>query len=231
MKKTLTLFILLCITLAIKAQSTEDYIAKHVAHAQQLMRTHQLPASLILAVAIHESAAGKSKIARYLNNHFGVKGENSSLEIRSAYKDYPSADSSYNHFISFLHSRPYFNVLFGKYDQYDFYNWAKGIQRGGYAHSRTWSAKVIALIKKYELFKYDERPEGYIEPAVPVVKTATKISTSSNKKSVVKSVFYTVKKGDNLNKIAEKNHTTSSALMRKNGLKSSTLQPGQRIKL
>jgi flagellum-specific peptidoglycan hydrolase FlgJ len=117
MKKFFTLLSLVIASLSLKAQSTEDYISAHVAHAQELMRVHQLPASIILAVAIHESAAGKSKIAKYLNNHFGVKGANSSTEIKSAYRDYPSVDSSYNHFVSFLLSRSYFNVLFDKYDQ------------------------------------------------------------------------------------------------------------------
>ena len=235
MKRIFTIFVLLGAVLSSKAQSTEDYIAEHVTHAQQLMRVHQLPASIILAVAIHESAAGKSKIARYLNNHFGVKGSNTNTEIHSAYRDYPTVDSSYNHFISFLQSRPYFNVLFGKYDQYDFMNWARGIQRGGYAHSRTWATQVIGLIKKYELFKYDERPDDYVEPLIAVVPAVVKTRSISRgkKRSTVAKRFnaYIVKKGDNLNKIAERNGTTSAALMRKNGLKSASLQPGQRIKL
>lgn len=234
MRKTLTFLLLLGATLTAKAQSTEAYIAEHVAHAQELMRVHQLPASIILAVAIHESAAGKSKIAKYLNNHFGVKGSNSSTEIRSAYRDYPTVDSSYNHFISFLHSRPYFNILFAKYDQYDFSNWARGIQRGGYAHSRSWASQVIGLINKYELFKYDERPEDYILPVVNIPMISSRKATSSTKKTTsakARKSYYTIKKGDNLNKLAEQRGTTAAALMRKNGLKSASLSPGQRIKL
>ena len=229
-------FLILCLAVSsIKAQTTEDYIAQHVSHAQELMRLHQLPASIILAVAIHESAAGKSKIARYLNNHFGVKGYNSNTEIRSAYRDYPTVDSSYNHFVSFLQSRSYFNVLFGKYDQYDFTNWARGIQRGGYAHSHTWATQVIGLIKKYELFKYDERPADYKEVPAPVTVVNTdRLAKSRGKIKLVSSKssrIYTVKKGDNLNKIAENIGTTATALMRKNNLKSAALQPGQKIKL
>lgn len=228
------IFVFCCLLLVgnlAKAQSTEDYIAEHVEHAQELMRVHQLPASIILAVAIHESAAGKSKIARYLNNHFGVKGSNSSTEIRSAYRDYPTVDSSYNHFVSFLHSRPYFEVLFDKYDQYDYKNWARGIQRGGYAHSRTWASQVIGLIKKYELYLYDERPDDYTEAPEPVVAVAPTKKTRSKSTRTAKSKTYTIKKGDNLNKLAERLGTTAAALMQKNGLKSSALQPGQKIKL
>ncbi|WP_379086956.1 glucosaminidase domain-containing protein [Pedobacter sp. UC225_65] len=234
MKKIITFCVLLLSVCFTKAQTTEDYIAEHVDHAQELMRIHQLPASIILAVAIHESAAGKSKIAQYLNNHFGIKGENSSTEIRSSYKDYPSVDSSYNHFVAFLHSRTYFDALFDKYDQYDYINWARGIQRAGYARSRTWASQVIGLIKKYELFQYDERPEDYVEAVIPVVERTVRSSGKSKKNRTstsTKGKMYTVKKGDNLNRIAERNGTSSAILMRKNGLKSSALQPGQKIKL
>jgi len=234
MKRVFTFCLFILILSKVKAQSTEDYIAEHIDHAQELMRIHQLPASIILGVAIHESAAGKSKIARYLNNHFGVKGENSNTEIRSAYRDYPTVDSSYNHFVSFLHSRSYFNVLFGKYDQYDFKNWARGIQRGGYASSRTWASQVIALINKYQLYLYDERPDDYLETVMPVAEVVVKKSTTSRsgaKSSTKKTNIYIVKKGDNLNKLAERIGTTAAALMKKNGLKSAALQPGQKLKL
>lgn len=234
MKKIFTFCLLLLIFSKVKAQTTNDYIAAHLTHAQELMRLHQLPASIILAVAIHESAAGKSKIARYLNNHFGVKGSNSSVKINSAYRDYPNVDSSYNHFVSFLHSRSYFNILFDKYDQYDYKNWARGIQRGGYASSRTWASQVIALINKYKLYQYDERPDDYMDTILPVAEIVAKktiISKRKTKSSAKKTSIYTVKKGDNLNKIAGRAGTTATALMKKNGLKSVTLQPGQKLNL
>ena len=156
MKKTPLLFLLTLSILSVKAQTIADYISSNAYHAQYLMQKYGLPASIVLGVAIHESAAGKSKIARHLNNHFGVKGSNSNTEIESAYRDYPSVDSSYTHFVFFLKSRKYFNVLFDKYDQYDYKNWALGIQRGGYASSHTWASQVIAIIEKYELFEYDQ---------------------------------------------------------------------------
>lgn len=233
MKKLLTFCFLLLFLSKVNAQTTEEYIVEHAEHAQELMREHTIPASIILAVAIHESAAGKSKIARYLNNHFGVKGPNSNTEIRSAYRDYPDADSSYNHFVSFLHSRSYFDVLFDKYDQYDYKNWAKGIQRGGYAGSRTWASQVIALIKKYELYEYDERPTDYIEEVLPVAEVVVKKAAVAKRKSKLSASkkTYTVKKGDNLNRIAERIGTTSGALMKKNNLSSAALQPGQKLNL
>jgi flagellum-specific peptidoglycan hydrolase FlgJ len=170
-KKLMFIWISLLFTAtASRAQTTLQYINNNVAYAQELMRENQIPASIILAVAIHESAAGTSKIAKYLNNHFGVKGKNSSKEIKSAYKGYPSVEDSYDNFIEVLQNRAAFSRLFDKYGAGNYTGWAKGIQRGGYAHSKLWSAKVIALIEKYELFKYDKKPQQYLQAVLPVSK-------------------------------------------------------------
>ncbi|GAA3974898.1 glucosaminidase domain-containing protein [Pedobacter ginsengiterrae] len=225
MKNIFTFCILLLSVTLSKAQETEEYITEHAEFAQTLMRDHKIPASLILAVAIHESAAGNSKIAQYLNNHFGVKGPNNNTEIRSAYRDYESDEESYSHFVEIMETRSPFNSLFEKYDQYDYKGWARGIQRSGYAHSRSWASQVVALVKKYELYNYDERPEGYEEP---VYVTTTYRKRSSKARS---GRSYTVKSGDNLSIIAKKKGTTVKTLMQKNGLKKANLKPGQKIKL
>ncbi|MEQ7798346.1 glucosaminidase domain-containing protein [Pedobacter sp. ASV1-7] len=214
----------LCVSFNTKAQATDDYIDTYADEAQTLMREYKIPASIILAIAIHESAAGTSKIARYLNNHFGIKGANSSTEIRSAYKDYPSVNESYEHFLDFLKSRTSFNHLFEKYDQYDYKNWARGIQRGGYARSRTWASQIIGIIKKNNLYEYDERPDDYVEVIAPEpVVRKPKYTTASK--------TYIVKRGDSLYTIAKARRTTPSAIMKKNGLKSAAIKPGQKLKL
>jgi flagellum-specific peptidoglycan hydrolase FlgJ len=174
MRKLLLLFVSsTCISFASYAQTTRDYIEDNLPLAQELMKKNHIPASVILGIAIHESAAGTSKIAKYLNNHFGVKGRNGSRKIKSSYKDYETVEDSYLHFIEFMHSRTAFNTLFDKYADDDYLGWAKGIQKGGYAHSKLWSAQVIGLIKKYELFKYDVLPPEKLEK-VPVARLAIK---------------------------------------------------------
>ncbi len=222
MKKIILLLSLSITALFVKAQSIEDYVEEYAPIAQDLSEKHEIPASLILGIAIHESAAGKSKIARYLNNHFGFKGPNSNTEIRSAYRDFPSVDSSYNHLITFLKSRRHFSHLFDKYDRYDFKSWVRGIQRGGYAQSKLWGSKVIALINKYDLYEYDNRPDDYLEPAEP-----KPVYKPSNKQART----YTVKKGDNLSLIAKRYRTTVKAIKAKNGLKSNTLSVGKKLKI
>lgn len=217
-----------------QSQTVTQYVEEHTDHAQELMRASDVPASVILAVAIHESAAGKSKVARHLNNHFGIKGSNSNSAINSSYRDYENADESYDNFVEVLQNNSSFSKLFDQCDQYDYAAWAKGIQRGGYASSRTWANQVIAIINKYELYQYDERPDDYVEPVkVAPVSTRKKHHRSSHRTKHHRSSakFYTIKKGDNLNRIAESHGTSSKVLMRKNGLKKSALKPGQKIKL
>ncbi|WP_443937153.1 glucosaminidase domain-containing protein [Pedobacter sp. MW01-1-1] len=222
MKKLLIIFLLIAsVQLAKAAKSTEDYIAEHVELAQSLMREHRIPASIILAVAIHESASGNSRIAQYLNNHFGIKGPNSNTEIRSSYRDYESDDESYNHFVEIMETRNNFSSLFNKYDQYDYQGWARGIQRNGYAQSRTWASQVVAIVKKYELYQYDERPEDYVEPVYKAPKSTYKKSGN----------LYKVKSGDNLSMIAKRHHTTVKSIKSKNHLKTNNLKIGQKLRL
>jgi hypothetical protein len=215
-----------------QGQTIQDYVEEHTDHAQELMREYEVPASVILAVAIHESAAGKSKVARHLNNHFGIKGSNTNTEINSSYRDYESADESYDNFVEVLQNKSSFNKLFDNCDQYDYAAWAKGIQRGGYAASRTWAKQVIAIIDKYELYQYDGRPTDYTEPVkiVPVAIKKSHYRSHALKRHRSAARIYTVRKGDNLNRLAETRGTTAKALMRKNGLKKSALQPGQKIR-
>lgn len=216
MIKKIVLILLVFLNLNTFAQSvTQSYIAEHKEKAVALMNEHHVPASIILAVAIHESASGTSKIARYLNNHFGLKGPNNSTEIRSAYRGFDEIGDSYDYFISFLNGRSKFNSLFETLTDYDYKNWARGIQRGGYAASKTWASQVIALIKKYELQQFDNLPDDYVEP-IEVV-SAYKV--------------YQVKKGDTLGVIAKRYQTTIKTLMLKNHLKSSLLQIGQKLKI
>jgi len=214
-----------------QSQTVQDYVEEHTDHARELMKEYDVPASVILAVAIHESAAGKSKVARHLNNHFGIKGSNSNTEISSSYRDYENADESYDNFVEVLQNTSSFNKLFDKCDQYDYAGWARGIQRGGYAASRTWAKQVIAIIDKYELYQYDDRPADYAEPVKVVPVALKKTYSRSHRRHHRTSVrTYTVRKGDNLNRLAESHGTSARALMRKNGLKRSALQPGQKIR-
>jgi len=224
MNKLITL-LLLFVSLTASAQtSASNYIEKHKDDAVKLMKDHGVPASIILAVAMHESANGTSQIARYLNNHFGMKGKNNSTRIRSSYRGYESVESSYQDFIRLLKDRRQFSALFDKYSHYDYKNWVWGIQRGGYAASRTWGSQVMATIKKFKLYQYDDRPATAPEPVF-----SNPTSASQLKKSAAS--VYKVKKGDTLGAISKRLGIPVKTLMKKNSLRSSNLSIGQKLKI
>ncbi|WP_232456884.1 glucosaminidase domain-containing protein [Pedobacter psychrophilus] len=216
MKRFCFVIVLFLVSSFCFAQSvTQNYIEENKDFSIQLMNKYHVPASIILAVAIHESASGTSKIARYLNNHFGIKGPNSNTQINSSYKGFEIVEDSYLNFIDMLQSRSKFKTLFDKYTDYDYRSWAYGIQSGGYAASKTWASQVIGLIKKHKLYEYDNRPDEYLEPI----------------EAVNVSVFYNVKKGDTLGEISKKYHTTVKSLKTINNLNSTVLRIGQKLKI
>lgn len=215
--KTLIFSTLICLIIPSQASaqkvSAQKYIETHKERAIQIMEKYDIPASIILGVAIHESAYGNSRLAQYLNNHFGIKGKNNSKEIKSAYKGYDSVEESYLDFIRVLQNRKQFNHLFDKYEKDDYRNWALGIAKGGYATSKTWSAQVIGIIRKYDLDKLDQP------------------SNSSQHENASKTNLYIVKPGDTLSRIASQFNTTVDDIQNANGLRSSRLQIGQELSL
>lgn len=215
------------LSLSLYAQTTaSEYIEKYKEIAIQHMNQQGVPASVILGISMHESANGKSKIAKYLNNHFGIKGKNTSKEIKSSYRGYDSVTDSYLDFMAAMRRNKKFEALFGKYSSYDYYNWVLGIQHGGYAASKLWGSQVLAIIKKYKLYELDNRPEGLEGTLLASVTPASPEKEQSTLKNV-----YKVKKGDTLNGIAKRFSTSVKNLMRKNSLSNSSLSIGQKLLL
>ncbi|MGI4022691.1 MAG: glucosaminidase domain-containing protein [Janthinobacterium lividum] len=148
MKKLILFLTLLFVCFFAKAQNTpKSYIEKYKDAAISIMHDYGIPASVTLAIAMHESASGNSKLARQNNNQFGMKG-------RRSYKTYDSVLESFEDFARIISKRN----LSDKFDSFDYKGWAKGIQRGGYASSGKWSSQVLSLIKKFELNSFDEKP-------------------------------------------------------------------------
>lgn len=200
--------------------AAHTYVDMHKDRAINAMREFGIPASIILAVAMHESANGSSKVAIHLNNHFGIKGPNNHMQIKSAYKGYDSVKDSYDDFIAYLKNRKQFKTLFEKYPAYDYQSWAYGIMHGGYAGSKVWASQIVTLIKKHQLFEFDDTPEDDVATNLP--KKEFKAANST---------IYVVKKGDTLSAIAKQHHTSIKNIKGKNSLVSDRLKIGQRIKI
>ncbi|MDO3626683.1 glucosaminidase domain-containing protein [Mucilaginibacter sp. BT774] len=166
MKKLLLITSLIVSTLAVSAQNTsQSYIEKFKDNAVRIMHETGVPASIVLAVAMHESGNGNSKIARNLNNQFGVKGYDAHVytydnkKVRTYYRKYNSVLESFQDFARIMTERKQFSHLAENLSHYDYLGWAKGIQRSGYCSSHKWSAQVLAIIRKYNLNAYDENPQ------------------------------------------------------------------------
>jgi flagellum-specific peptidoglycan hydrolase FlgJ len=166
MKKILLLACLLTFAFAASAQNSQkSYVDKFKDNAIRIMHESGVPASIVLAIAMHESASGNSKLARTQNNHFGMKGKSpvsntGRKRTRSAYKQYDSAMDSFQDFARIMTERKQFSHLSQKFSHYDYKSWVKGIQRAGYASSKKWGSQVLGLIRKYELHAYDEQPDS-----------------------------------------------------------------------
>lgn len=142
----------------VKAQRTvTNYINKYVDMAVDQMKKYEIPASVILGVSIIESAAGQSVLAKFFNNHFGIKGKNSNslqkLGYKSSYKEYESDKASYDHFCNVLMKKGFYKKLKG---DKDYKEWLQEMNKANYAEAKqVWVNKIMATIKKYKLYQYD----------------------------------------------------------------------------
>jgi flagellum-specific peptidoglycan hydrolase FlgJ len=164
MKKTLLILTLLISSLAASAQNTStSYIEKFKDEAVRIMHESGIPASIVLAVAMHESGCGNSTLAKQFNNQFGVKGFDKHVLIvhnkkkLTPYKKYGSVKDSFEDFSRIISARKQLSYL-QNLTHYDYVGWAKGIQKSGYAASHKWATQVLGLIARYHLNLFDENP-------------------------------------------------------------------------
>ena len=152
----------------IKAQEktlndSEKYVMQYSVIAVEQMERHGIPASITLAQGLLESGAGKSKLATEANNHFGIKADSrwsgstySHLDNGNWHKFrvYKSAEKSYEDHSLFLVGNSRYSALF-KLDRTDYKGWAKGLKNAYYAEDREYDKKLIGIIERYGLHKYD----------------------------------------------------------------------------
>ena len=202
--------------------TVESYIQEYAPIAREEMQLYRIPASITLAQGILESGAGNGDLTRRANNHFGIKCHDWTGE--KAYHDddrrgecfrkYRHAKYSYRDHSLFLANRSRYAFLFDL-DSDDYKGWAKGLRKAGYATDRRYPDKLIDLIERYELYRYDS----------DVPENRRKIVTSSEKP--VSNETHRVQKGDTLYSIAKKYNTTVEAIKETNRLSGNTISIGQ----
>jgi LysM repeat protein len=143
-----------------------SYIDKYKSVAIEEMNHNGIPASITLAQGLIESGNGNSSLAKFANNHFGVK-VTSDWKGKGYYKDddkrndcfrvYADARESYKDHSEFLKRKRY-SALF-ELDKNDYKNWALGLKQAGYATNPKYPDMLINIIDKYRLYQYDQ-PES-----------------------------------------------------------------------
>jgi LysM repeat protein len=169
--------ILLSLTLSFggkKKDPASVYINTYSDIAVQEMRRSGIPASIKLAQALIESECGKSPLAQQGNNHFGIKcgsywtgdtyfkldddTDSTGTIIESCFRVYSKPEESFAAHTEFLKDPKKFKrygFLFS-YSSSDYEAWAQGLKEAGYATDPTYPTKLISVIEKYGLHKYDE---------------------------------------------------------------------------
>lgn len=169
MKKISRYLSIICVILAIStfADAQRPYYAEYFNTYSNMaidqMHRYRIPASITLAQGVFESGAGQSSLAKYFNNHFGIKcGMNwrgkTTLKTDDApnecFRVYNSAKDSYEDHSVFLSRGPRYQFLF-KLDMTDYRGWAMGLKKAGYATDPSYANRLIAIIEQYQLYKYD----------------------------------------------------------------------------
>ncbi|SOU86958.1 glucosaminidase domain-containing protein [Tenacibaculum dicentrarchi] len=199
---------------------TEAYIQKFAPIAVTKMHEHKIPASITLAQGVLESGSGRSALAIRSNNHFGIKchkgWQGKSVthdddEIGECFRKYKYPQTSYEDHSQFLISRSRYASLF-KLGHTNYKGWAYGLRKAGYATDKRYPQKLISIINKYNLTKYDK-----IKP-----KKETSIAST-------KTLHHQVQKGDTLYSIARKYQISVGDLKKINSLINNSISIGEKL--
>lgn len=149
------------------ADDCEDYIARFHDIAEQHCRQYRIPASITLAQGLLESERGKSPLATEGNNHFGIKcgsGWTAATithdddELGECFRSYDSPEESYEDHAHFLMKKRYASLF--ELDPTDYSGWAHGLKQCGYATDPRYAHKLIDLIERYRLYRFDISTEA-----------------------------------------------------------------------
>lgn len=212
--------------------SVEIYLEQYAHIAKENMRNHKIPASITLAQGVLESGSGKGRLALKANNHFGIKCHgwkgakiyHDDDRSQECFRKYKKAEMSYEDHSEFLTGRNRYASLF-KLKPDDYKGWARGLRAAGYATDRKYPQKLISLIERYELYKYDDEVLG--STTTKRKRSSTTIIEGRKKKEVLKK--HIVAKGDTLYSLSKLYTTSVDAIKDSNNLKSNDLTVGQQL--
>ena len=202
----------------------ELYIKTYSSVAKSEMNKYGIPASITLAQGLLESGMGIGYLAKNANNHFGIKCHKNWKGGRIYYDDDEKGEcfrvylnpleSYYDHSI-FLKDRSRYSFLFDLKSN-DYIGWAKGLKKAGYATDPKYSTKLISLIERYNLSRFDNSN----------FKTLNK-----KKEKKYRLIIHQVEKGDTLFSISRKYNVDIKNLIDQNNITNKTIYIGQNISI
>ncbi len=144
-------------------EQVKRYVERFSTVAVQEMRKYGVPASIALAQGLIESRFGTSTLAVKNNNHFGIKcfsrkcrpGHCTNLEDdhhKDFFRKYKTAWESWRAHSILISTGRYARL---KKHGRDYRAWARGLEELGYATDRNYSAKLIGVIERYNLQRFD----------------------------------------------------------------------------
>ena len=197
------------------------YVENYAPIAQKEMNSYGIPASITLAEGILESGMGFGRLAVEGNNHFGIKchrdwngkriyhDDDKKGECFRVYKD---PEISFRDHSLFLSERSRYAFLFDiKISEYK--AWAKGLKKAGYATDPKYPEKLISLIERFDLTRFDKK---------------NTMASKKKKKSKIQMV-HTVIKGDTLYSVSKKYNVSIESIVKLNEIEDQTIYLGQSL--
>lgn len=222
--------------------TAQQYINRFKTIAIQEMNTYGIPASITLAQGLFESGNGNGDIARYANNHFGIKSTSDwrgdvyykdDDQHNDAFRVYDSPEQSFRDHSEFLKRKRYAHLF--ELDKNDYQGWAQGLKDAGYATNPNYPQMLVRIIQKYNLDQYD-RPEGDIQKIRREDRVLSQINNNIGKEirdSTISATpvnkLYTVITGDTLYSISRRFGLTVDELKALNNMADNSIKIGQKL--
>ncbi len=219
------------------------YIYQYKDVAMEEMVTFGIPASITLAQGILESGAGDSPLTRKSNNHFGIKCHgwkgarvyHDDDRNDECFRKYKNPLYSFRDHSLFLTSRSRYNKLF-ELDPDNYRGWARGLKAAGYATDPKYPDKLIGLIRRYQLYKYDQKVLRKYKSIgarsnneINHIKLSNRHPSAAPVASGGEERYYIVHDGDTLYSISKKFGLSVEELKAQNKLSGNIIKVGQKL--
>lgn len=213
----------------VTTEVVNDYIERFKDIAIKNMRDYKIPASITLGQGILESGAGTGSLSILANNHFGIKchkewkGPSVSYDDDTAgecFRKYDEASESYRDHSIFLTTRSRYAALF-KLEIADYQSWARGLKEAGYATDPKYPEKLITIIERYNLDRFDAAALGIDYNS----------KNQFNNDQLTSNDYYQVVQGDTLYSISKRFGISIDDLRRINNISENSISIGQRLRI